>query len=268
MFAALGKRRVSCVESRPVEAKTTNEETKVSAPMHECELEYETSQETELEAQQFFARLERLAQETGHSPALRRIGLRAAQSVLRAADAAVRCSCNGGGEGECECEAEVNPLRRVYPDALMEHLGHAAAEAHTEAEAEAFIGALIPLAARLLPQIAPLILRAAPGLIPGVAIVARTLRRSPITRSLVRTIPTIVRRTAASMSQQVRQGRVVTPKTAVRTLARQTAQVLGSPARTVEAWRRSRSLDRRHHMGPRGARVSACETACPLCGGR
>ena len=43
-----------------------------------------------------------------------------------------------------------NPLRRVYPDAMMEHLGHAAAEAETEAEAEAFVGALVPLAAGLV----------------------------------------------------------------------------------------------------------------------
>ena len=156
----------------------------------------------------------------------------------------------------------------VDPDALMEHLGHAAAEAHNEAEAEALIGALIPLAARLLPQIAPVILRAAPGLIPGVAIVARNLRRSPVTRPLVRTIPTIVRRTAASISQQVRQGRAVSPRSAVRTLARHTAQVLGSPARTVAAWRRSRFLDRRHHTRSGAAPVSRCGGACVLCGGR
>jgi hypothetical protein len=238
----------------------------VSAPMHEYELEYETAQEAELDTQHFFARLERLAQGAGRSPALRRIGLTAARSVLQAGDAGAQCSCQGG-EGECECEAEVNPLRRVYPDALMEHLGHAAAEAHTEAEAEAFIGALIPLSARLYPQIASLILRAAPALIPGVAIVTRTLRRSPVTRPLIRTIPTIVRRTAASMSQQARQRRAVTPKTAVRTLASQTAQVLGTPVRTVEAWRRSRNLDRRHHMGSRSAPVSPCGAACPMCGG-
>src|SRR5690349_4074394 len=67
-------------------------------------------------------------------------------------------------EGESEAELLVNPIRRVYPDAMMEHFGHAAAEARSEAEAEAFIGALIPLAARLLPRVAPVIMRSAPGL--------------------------------------------------------------------------------------------------------
>src|SRR5947209_1931777 len=35
------------------------------------------------------------------------------------------------GEYEDEGESMANPLRRVYPDAMMEHLGHAAAEAET-----------------------------------------------------------------------------------------------------------------------------------------
>ena len=73
----------------------------------------------------------------------------------------------------------------------MEHLGHAATESESEAEAEAFIGALIPLAARLIPRVAPSIMRAAPRLIQGATGIARTLRRSPTTRPLVRTLPTI-----------------------------------------------------------------------------
>ena len=150
-------------------------------------------------------------------------------------------------EGELEWEEEVNPIRRVYPDALMEHLGHAATEAESEAEAEAFIGALIPLAARLLPQAAPAIMQAAPGLIRGLSGIAQTLRQSPTTRPLVRTLPTIVRRTATSIAQQRRQGQPVTPQGAVRTLARQTARVLSSPQQCVQAYRRSRTLDRRLH---------------------
>lgn len=230
----------------------------MSAPMYEYELESES--------EQFYARLGRLSQRAGQSPALRRIGLAAARSALRAGDAGVPCSCHGWRE--CECESEVNPLRRVYPDALMEHLGHAAAEAHNEAEAEALIGALIPLVARITPQAAQAILRAAPGLIPGVATIARNLRRSPLTRPLVRTIPAIVRQTADSISQQIGQGRAVSPRTAVRTLARQTAQVLGSPSRTMAAWRRSRYLDSRHHAGSGAAPVSKCGSTCSVCGGR
>jgi hypothetical protein len=156
-------------------------------------------------------------------------------------------------EFEGEFEDELNPIRRVYPDALMEHLGHAAAEAESEAEAEAFIGALIPLAARILPRVAPTIMRAAPRLIRGAANVARTLRRHPATRPLVRALPTVVRRTAANIAQQVAQGRPVTPQSAVRTLARQTARVLSSPQQCVQAYQRSRALDRQFHRSSSSA---------------
>src|SRR2546429_206743 len=77
-----------------------------------------------------------------------RSGLSAGLGVLGPAGSAVTAGLGALGlEGEFEDELEfegfVNPLRRVYPDALMEHMGHAAAEAESEAEAEAFIGALI-----------------------------------------------------------------------------------------------------------------------------
>jgi hypothetical protein len=168
----------------------------------------------------------------------------------------------GEGEFEGEFEDELNPIRRVYPDALMEHLGHAAAAAESEAEAETFIGALIPLAARILPRVAPTIMRAAPRLIRGAANVARTLRRHPATRPLVRALPTVVRRTAANIAQQVAQGRPVTPQSAVRTLARQTARVLSSPQQCVQAYRRSRALDRQLHRVARPAAMRTAGAAC------
>jgi hypothetical protein len=161
-------------------------------------------------------------------------------------------------EGEWEFEGEMNPLRRVYPDALMEHLGHAATETESEEEAEAFVGALIPLAARVIPRIAPAVMRAAPQLIRGVANVTRVLRSNPATRQLVRTVPNIVRRTAASLAQQSSQGRPVTPARAVRTLARQTARVISNPQRCAQAVQRSRALDRQHHrrVGPAASAVT------------
>ena len=70
-----------------------------------------------------------------------------------------------------------NPLRRVYPDAMMEHLGHAAAEAETEAEAEAFVGALVPLAAGLVKAAAPHVARATPQLVRGLSKVTHDAAR-------------------------------------------------------------------------------------------
>src|SRR5579871_5523716 len=99
------------------------------------------------------------------------------------------------GEFEDEGEAMANPLRRVYPDAMMEHLGHAAAEAETEAEAEAFVGALVPLAAGLVKAAAPHVARATPHLVKGLSKVTHQLRGKPATRPLVRAVPTIAART-------------------------------------------------------------------------
>jgi hypothetical protein len=240
----------------------------------EYEGEWEGEWEGEYEGEEFFRRLGQLAQRARQSPTLRNIARRARNAALgmRMAGLALhplaepalpveppphvtmqeprrrgRMVQHPDEEFEWELEGELSPLRRVYPDALMEHLGHAAAQAESEAEAEAFLGALIPLAAQLAPRIAPAIMRAAPGLIRGVAGVARTLRRSPATRPLVRTVPTIVRRTAANIAQQAAQGQSMTPQRAVQTLARQTAQVLSSPQQSVQAYQRSCALDRRFH---------------------
>jgi hypothetical protein len=165
-------------------------------------------------------------------------------------------------EYEWESELEVSPIRKIYPDAMMEHLGHAAAETHSEAEAEALAGAMIPLAARIVPRAAPVLMRATPGLVCGVAGVVRSLHRNPATRPLVRVVPAIVRATAANIAQKTARGVPVTPQAAVRTLARQTLRVLGTPQQSAQAFRRSRVLDRQFH---RSAGVSPSAGTCPAC---
>ena len=155
------------------------------------------------------------------------------------------------GEYEDEGEAMANPLRRVYPDAMMEHLGHAAAEAETEAEAEAFVGALVPLAAGLVKHAAPHVARATPHLVRGLSKVTHTLRGKPSTRSLVQTIPTIAARTTRSLARQVAHGRHITPRRTIRTLAGQTAAVLRDPRTRHRVVRHARALDRRYHHATR-----------------
>ena len=77
----------------------------------------------------------------------------------------------------------LNPARRAFQVSQLAPLGNAAASARTEAESEAFLGALVPAAARLIPRLAPMVMRQAPTLIRGVANVGRTLMRSPTTTS-------------------------------------------------------------------------------------
>jgi hypothetical protein len=257
-------------------------------PEYEDELEFETEDESE----EFFRSVARLARRASRHPGLRRVGLAAARSALGGlgdvgaaigGPAGSRGARIGGTAGaalgrtladwlpqqelefetefEAEFETEINPIRRAYPDALMEHLGHAAATAQSEAEAEAFIGALIPLAARVIPQAAPAIMRAVPQLVRGVAAATRTLRSSPATTPLVRAMPTVVRRTAQSLARQAATGRPVTPQQAVRTLAGQTARVVSNPQQCVAAYRRSRALDSQYHRS-RAARSNGAAARC------
>jgi len=254
-----------------------------AVPEYEDEAELEWELEGEDESEEFFRRLAGMAQQAVRSPRLRRAARAAARAVGAglgdvgaglggspgtfgagaggAAGAALGriladlFPAAGDPEWELEWESEANPIRRVYPDALMEHLAHRAAETESEAEAEALVGALIPLAARVIPRAAPAILRAAPQLARGVARATRVLRSSPTTRPLVRAIPQIVRRTAASIARQAARGQPVTPQRAVTTLATQTARTLSSPRRCVAAYRTSRALDRTFHRQVRAVRT-------------
>jgi hypothetical protein len=182
----------------------------------------------------------------------------------------------GEGEGEDESayessfesaleseEGELNPIRKIYPDAMMEHLGELAADAETEEEAAdhflPLIGmaaskllpvvakAVAPMAKQALPKIARAVTRATPHLTRGVGNMAKALHRNPQTRHLLRTVPTIARRTVGSIAKQAAHGRPITPGTAVRTLAQQTRRVLAHPQQRRRALRRHNNLERRFH---------------------
>lgn len=167
------------------------------------------------------------------------------------------------GEFEAAMEMEISPIRKIYPDGEMEHLGELAAEAETEQEAaEHFLPligmaaskllpvvarAIAPAAKKALPRIARAVTRVTPQLTKGIGKIARGLHRRPGTRPLLRAVPAIARRTVHSIARQAAQRRPVTPRTAVRTLAKQTQQVLGSPRQRAIALRRHQRLDRIFH---------------------
>jgi hypothetical protein len=169
----------------------------------------------------------------------------------------------GEGESEDEYEEEISPIRKVYPDAVMEHLGELAAESESEDEAaEHFLPligmaaskllpvvakAVAPSAKRALPKIAKVLTKATPRLTRGIGKVAKALHRHPQTRHLLRTVPGIARRTVGNLAHKAARGVRITPKTAVRTLAHQTRRVLGTPQRRAQALRRHNHLERKFH---------------------
>lgn len=166
-------------------------------------------------------------------------------------------------EFEDEFEARLNPMRKVYADAMMEHLGQLASEAESEEEAvEHFLPlvgmaaskllpiaakALAPMAKKLLPRVAKAVTRVTPNLTRGVAKIARGLHRSPSARPMLRAVPGIVRRTVHTIAKNAAKGRIVTPRAAVRTLAHHTKHVLGNPAHRAHALRRHNVIEKRFH---------------------
>ena len=158
-------------------------------------------------------------------------------------------------EDEDEQESFANPVRRVYRDAeLMAHLSTRAAQTESEAEAEAFIGALVPLAAKLIPRAASLLSRNAPSLIRGATRITRQLRRDPRTRRLVQAMPVILQRTAQSLADQAANGQDIDAAGALDTLSTVTGRVLAGPRRgravgAVQVFNR-----RYHRRNRRGAR--------------
>src|SRR6202035_3823882 len=107
--------------------------------------------------------------------------------------------------------------------------------------------AIAPMAKRALPKIARALTKATPQLTKGVSRVAKVLHRNPQTRHLLRAVPSIARRTVGNIARQVAHGRHITPRTAVRTPAKQTRYVLGSPRQREHALRRHKQLERRFH---------------------
>ncbi len=169
----------------------------------------------------------------------------------------------GEDEFESEDEAEISPIRKIYPDAMMEHLGELAAESESEDEAaEHFLPligmaaskllpvvarAVAPMARKALPKIAKALTRSTPQLTKGVGRVVKALHRNPQTRHLIRAVPSIARRTVGNIARQAARGRNITPRTAVRTLAKQARYVLGNPRHRRHALRRHNHLERRFH---------------------
>lgn len=149
-------------------------------------------------------------------------------------------SALGMAEGELEFEDEfefeTTPQSSEY-EVMMEHLAYQASQTESEAEAEAFLGALIPLATRLIPMAAKAATSVAPSLIRGIASVGQTLHRNPATRQLLRTMPTVLKGTVRTVAQHAAQGKPLSSSTALRALAKNTANVLGSPRRAQRAMR-------------------------------
>lgn len=155
-----------------------------------------------------------------------------------------------------ELEAEMHPefesgvphSEAAHQEAyLMEQIAHEAASSSNEAEAEALAGSLIPIAMRGISSASPAMRTAAPALARATGRLVGALRRSPATRPLIKTVPTILRRTNAALSRAAASGTPVSPRLAVRTMANQTYRIMSSPTVCIHIMVRSGRMIRRRN---------------------
>jgi hypothetical protein len=128
----------------------------------------------------------------------------------------------------------------------MEQIAHEAAHSSNEAEAEALAGSLIPIAMRGVRMASPALRTTAPALARATGRLVGALRRSPATRPLIRTVPTILRRTSAALNRAAASGAPVSPGLAVRTMANQTYRIMSSPTVCIHIMVRSGRVTRRN----------------------
>ena len=154
-------------------------------------------------------------------------GRETADSEPAGRTAAVRGSIGEAGPADPETEA------------LMEHLGHLAANTLRPGGAEAPAGALVPLALRTVSPVPP---AAVPRLIAATSDLVRGLSADPALRPLVRLVPGMLRRATAHRSASDGQAHDV-----VESLADEARRVLGDPAVCLTSYRESATADRRFH---------------------
>jgi len=142
-------------------------------------------------------------------------------------------------------EGEAGIASGVPSRLLLEHLGYEARAASSEAEAEAFIGAMVPAAAAAFPQAFSTLLRVAPPLIQGAASLGQALRQSS-GRRLVLTLPTIVQRTTASLARRAASGMAVPPQMATQALRQEAQRLLRDPQQVAATLQSSRRLEQRY----------------------
>ncbi len=195
---------------------------------HEFEYEFEDGDyESDYESEEFLGAL---------LPAIAPIAIKALGGLFRESE----FEFEQDDDFEYEEEAELEAMPASPDESMMHQLAQMAAKSESEAEAEAFLGAIAGLAAKALPAIAK---KVVPSLTRGAFRLGRSLFRNRKARQLLRTAPTIMQGAVQDLSRRVAQGQPVNSHTVMRTLARRTARTLRSPHLTSLAMRRSRRVN-------------------------
>jgi hypothetical protein len=140
-------------------------------------------------------------------------------------------------ESAQEIAHEIAQHETTHHEALAEMMAEMAAHEHHEGQAEAMIGGAVVTV--LSPRDRRALRRLLPHLVRGAAVLTRILRRRRATRPAVRAVPTIMRRTVATLKRQAAAGQPVTRQAAGRAAAVEVRRVLGSPSACAAAIRQN-----------------------------
>jgi hypothetical protein len=156
-------------------------------------------------------------------------------------------------EGSSEAAHEIAQHEVTHHEALAEMMAEMAAHEHHEGQAEAMIGGAVVTV--LSPRDRRALRRLLPHLVRGAAVLTRILRRRRATRPAVRAVPTIMRRTVATLKRQAAAGKPVTRKAAARAAAVEVRRVLANPAACAAAIQQNVRSARRSRAGSRASSI-------------
>jgi hypothetical protein len=218
----------------------------------EFENEYEYEGEGEFENEAFIGKIASLARQL--APRLKKlapIGARVVGDAIAGPQFEYEMEDEFENEYEYKSEYEYEYETLPQPEALAEAFATMASKVQSEAEAEAYAGAI---AARMLPFNSTSMKQVCPRLIKGSAALTKTLRKSPSTRPLVKTLPIILAKVGKILKQKNAQGKKMTLALAARVMAKVTAKVLGNPMTAASALMGSSRGDRKTALPARRQR--------------
>jgi hypothetical protein len=155
----------------------------------------------------------------------------------------------GDGEDESDSEDEMNAEDFMdfegEDEDVAEYMADIAAKAPNSIDSGAMAGAItITIASK-----APLQVKAvSPTLSSGAARLTKLMKNNPATKPLVKVVPSIAKKTVATLARKAAKGKPVTPAIAKRVMAKHTMRVLSSPRELTKAIAKNEVKKRKVNM--------------------
>jgi hypothetical protein len=155
----------------------------------------------------------------------------------------------GDGEDESDSEDEMNAEDFMdfegEDEDVAEYMADIASKAPNPRDSGAMAGAItITIASK-----APLQVKAvSPTLSSGAARLTKLMKNNPATKPLVKVVPSIAKKTVATLARKAAKGKPVTPAIAKRVMAKHTMRVLSSPRELTKAIAKNEVKKRKVNM--------------------